>query len=528
VTSMPSDAMNNAPRRRKRGLGIGLAAFIALAGSSGGTPASAIAQAHRPSAVTSVAHAHARPSINWYSSHFGGSQWDGAYPVTVDRSGNIYLGGATESVDFPALHAFQARHAPKTRSFAGGPVTNDASLDGFIVKLSPRGKMIYSTYLGGSFGESVAAIAVDDAGNAYVAGSTHSPDFPVVNALQKRCSGSTTVNESISGPCLNAFVAKLDPRGRVLFSTFLGGRVTKGGIQVLGKRVVGTSTAGAIGIDRQHDIYLAGTTGNAGFPGTAGHGLDGGFVAKLSPAGNRVLATYADFTCGCGQNPEWSTGLAVGPDGTVMVAMNNLLVRLDPSLRPKLRVKLYADARGRTTHSDVLALAGDRRGDAYITGYTDDPGFRVYHAVQSRLGGGDCSTNDYAKAFCTDAFLMEIDPTGHTVFSTFLGGSTNDVGDGVAVDRSDNVYVVGATNGSFPIKNPFQPSSAGAFVAKFSPGGKQLLYSSYLGASKSDLADAVAPTSTGDSVVTGETSHDETSDVFVTRLPAVPPALTVP
>jgi len=117
----------------------------------------------------------------------------------VDSGGNVYIGGGTNSTDFPTVNAIQP--------------TNHGTSDAFVTKMNADGSaLVYSTYLGGS-GQDAGSIAVDEAGNAYVAGRTDSTDFPTVKAIQPYKRGTSDV-----------FVSKINADGSALvYSTYLGG-----------------------------------------------------------------------------------------------------------------------------------------------------------------------------------------------------------------------------------------------------------------------------------------------------------------
>ena len=165
-----------------------------------------------------------------YSTYLGGSGNDEARSVAVDRAGNAYVTGYTESDDFPTIRAFQA-------AYGGG--SNDA----FITKLSAAGdSLVYSTFLGDEGGDFGRAIAVDAAGNAYVTGYTDSDDFPAVNPFQPAYAGNT-----------DAFVAKFNVSGSALaYSTYLGGS--------------GFERGRGIAVDEVGNAYVTGRTESQDLP----------------------------------------------------------------------------------------------------------------------------------------------------------------------------------------------------------------------------------------------------------------------
>jgi len=140
----------------------------------------------------------------------------------------------------------------------------------------------------------------------------------------------------------------------------------------------------------------------------------------------------------------------------------------------------------------------DSSGDAYVTGYTNSTDFPTMNPLQPANAGGD------------DAFVAQLNPSGSAlVYSTYLGGTNDDLGYGIAVDSSGNAYVTGQTGSTnFPTMNPLQPANAGgadAFVAQLNPSGSALVYSTYLGGSDVDLGYGIAVDSSGNAYVTGLT-----------------------
>ncbi len=204
-----------------------------------------------------------------YSTYLGGSGADSGSGIAVDSSGNAYVTGWTASTDFPTASPFQ----PTNKGALAPPGHPTA----FVTELNPTGSaLIYSTYLGGSGGDSGSGIAVDSSGNAYVTGWTASTDFPTAQAIQSTCD-----NCNASNWIGDAFLAKLNTAGSALvYSTYLGGSNDDGG--------------SAIALDSSTNAYVTGWTSSADFP-TANPfqasfgGYTDAFVAKISP--NTPLAT---------------------------------------------------------------------------------------------------------------------------------------------------------------------------------------------------------------------------------------------
>ena len=162
-----------------------------------------------------------------YSTYLGGSARDACEDLAVDTSGNAYVTGDTESTNFPTANAFQSTNG-------GTSIFQDA----FVTKVNAAGTaLVYSTYLGGTGGEIGFGIAVDAAGNAYVAGATASnTTFPTANAIQCTRAGAADV-----------FMTKLNAAGSALaYSTYLGGS--------------NADEARGVAIDSAGNAYIAGFT----------------------------------------------------------------------------------------------------------------------------------------------------------------------------------------------------------------------------------------------------------------------------
>ena len=360
--------------------------------------------------------------------------------------------------------------------------------------------LIYSTYLGGSGNDSVSAIAVDSSGNVYVAGGTSSSNFPTMNPLQP----------TIGGLYDNAFVAKLNASGSALvYSTYLGGS--------------GNDGANAIAVDSSGNVYVAGGTNSSNFPTmnplqpTIGGGYDA-FVAKLNASGSALV--YSTYLGGGGNDgPE---GIAVDSSGNAYVTGSTDSTNF-PTMNPlqptfggplggvvgadafvtKLNASgsalVYSTYLGGSGNDGANAIAVDSSGNAYVTGSTSSTDFPTMNPLQPANGGNG------------DAFVTKLNASGSAlVYSTYLGGSLDDLGHDIAVDSSGNTYLMGMTSSTnFPVMNPLQPTLGGsydAFVAKLNASGSALVYSTYLGGSGVENGNAIAVDSLGNAYVAGETN----------------------
>jgi hypothetical protein len=385
-----------------------------------------------------------------YSTYLGGSGYDYASAIAVDSSGNAYVTGQTDSLDFPVSGAAQPSSGGGT---CGSSPDASLCLDVFVTKLSASGSsVVYSTYLGGSGDDRGTGIAVDSSGNAYVTGTTASADFPVANAFQRQYAGGNCGSATTPVPCFEAFVAKLNASGSALaYSTFLGGS--------------GQDLTGGIAVDSAGEATVVGSTSSVDFPTTvgalqrshAGGTLDA-FVTRLVASGSK--AVFSTYLGGSGED------------------------------------------RG-------LGIAVDCAGNAYVAGNTASQDFPASRALQPANAGGTCGS-ETSPTPCTDAFVAKLNAAGTSVaYSTYLGGTGGDSGNAVAADSSGAAYVAGMTASSdFPVTSgAYQWTGGGvsvdAFVAKIQPDGSSLAYSTYLGGIGQQAAYGIALDSAGQAYVTG-------------------------
>jgi hypothetical protein len=452
-----------------------------------------------------------------YSTYLGGNADERGTAIAVDSSGSAYVTGYTYSLNFPTVSAFQP-------SWAGGRDTfNNPYADAFVAKLNAQGSaFVYTTSLGGNKPDGASGIAVDSSGNAYIAGSTESANFPTANALQPTFGGGTCGSGSNLYPCSDAYLTKLNPTGTALvYSTFLGGSNSDG--------------AGDVALDAQGNAYVIGRTSSTNFPTfsplqPALAGLSDIFVAKVNAAGSALA--YSTYLGGSADDIDG--GIALDSAGNAYLTGYTYSTNF-PTASPLQAtysggtcnsspcpdaIVSKLDAAGSTLlYSTYLGGAGgdngadiavDSSGNAYVTGSTNSYNFPLANALQPTLDGGTACPSGP----CDDAFITKFNSTGSAlVYSTYLGGNRGDDGSGIAVDAAGNAYVAGTTSSpNFPTVNPlggtFACCASDAFVTKFNSTGSAHLYSTYFGGSSWDQAYAMALDPAGSVYITGTTSSD--------------------
>ena len=414
-----------------------------------------------------------------YASYLGGASVEVAYGLAIDAAGAWYVTGETLSADFPVQTGFQ---------------TDRPDRDAFVTKFHPSGaSLVYSTYLGGASIDSGRAIAVDEAGHAFVTGYTFSIDFPTANPYQT------------DRPGYDAFVTKLSPAGNTLvYSTYLGGS--------------GADYGWDLALDSGGRAYVTGYTYSTNFPTLNHFQTEPGdsnadaFAAKFTPQGNAlVYSTYLG-----GNRWDAATSIAVDPPGNAYVAGKTDSTNFplagplhgDRGLRDGFVVKLapeggaplFSTYLGGSEYDEIQDIAVDPDGAVYVAGQTYSTDFPLLNPLRGDPGDRDA-----------DAFAAKLHPSGSALlFSTYLGGAKSDSAQAIAVDASRSVHVTGWTESpDFPLLHPSQHSLAGAldaFVVKLSPSGSVFAYATYFGGSGLDQSLALALDGAGRAVIAGTTN----------------------
>jgi hypothetical protein len=449
-----------------------------------------------------------------YSTYLGGRGDDQGNGISVDNNGRAYVTGITLSPDFPTVNALQP------------DLSKRGSDDAFVAQLTADGTALrYATYLGGSEFDSGRGIAVDKKGQAYVIGETHSTDFPTANALQPVFGGP--------GRGLgDAFVAQLTADGAGLrYSTYLGGNGRDNGL--------------GIAVDQRGQASVTGVTESTDFQTVSAlqpvlNGVNDAFVAQLTADGAALrYATYlggSEIDLGSGiavdnRGQVYVTGRTISADFPIVNALQPTLNGLDDGFVVKLTADgaalSYATYLGGNGGDSGNGIAVDQRGQAYVTGFTESTDFPTVNALQPTFGGG-----------FLDAFIAQLTADGAELrYATYLGGSKDDNGLGIAVDQRGQAAVTGVTESAdFPTVNALQPTFGGgfndAFVAQLTSDGAALRYASYLGGSRNENGRGIAVDQQGQAYVTGFTDSPAdfptmnalqpvfggVSDAFVTKI----------
>ena len=382
-----------------------------------------------------------------YSAYLGGSSHDRASGIAVDSAGSAYVMGFTRSTDFPTTAgAAQTAHA-------GG------FDDAFVSRLDSSGSsLVYSTYLGGSDVDLPGGIAVDGAGSAYVTGYTFSTDFPTISGAAQ----ATRAGE------FDAFVTRVNATGSgLVYSTFVGGGLNDFGL--------------GIAVDGEGRASVAGVTLSTDFPTTAGAvqtthaGGSDAFVARLDATGSELIfSTYLG-----GSDADFAGGIAVDGAGSAYVVGYTFSTNF-----PTTATAAQTDAGGTDAFVTKLNAAGSGLVySTYLGGSLTDLGSEIAidaagsaHVVGSTTSVDFPTTAGAAQASfagSADGFVTKLDATGSgLVYSTYLGGSSDDGGQDIAVDGAGAAYVTGYTlSTNFPTTSgAAQTTHAGdfdAFVVRF-------------------------------------------------------------
>ena len=401
----------------------------------------------------------------------------------VDSEGCSYVTGSVASSQFPILNAYDP-------SFNGG------ESDCFVMKFSPNGTLVYSTFIGGSESETGTAIFVDDVGNIYVGGRTSSSNFPVQNANQSENNGNW-----------DGFVLKLNAAGdSLLFSTYFGGE--------------STDMLNDIAVDFEGNVYATGYTvsGNLPLVNPIDDTLSGQhdiFVFKLNSSGSSIV--YSSYI----GKSDYDDGHSIAVDSVGCAYISGRTNSGDfPTVNPifdrggglndcyLLKINANGTALemstfiGGSSYDQFCLVEIGENDDIYVTGYTHSGNFPVTTGSYDTTHNGE-----------SDIFAIKINSSLSLVYSTLIGGSGYEIPSDIVVDSEGAIYIF-ATTGSEDIPSvdalyPYYGEYSDTFVCKLNPTGENLDFASPFGGSGDDHSYGLAVDSSKDIILTGVTQSPD-------------------
>lgn len=407
------------------------------------------------------------PDLVW-GTYYGGNNNDWGYCITLDPTGNVIVGGASDNANLATAGAYQ-------ETFMGFS-------DAIVGKFTAGGQLLWLTYYGGEYQDVIMAVDTDNNGNIVFGGQTQSKTNIATPGSYQEVATGTNFNQEV-------FFGKMDGSGNRIWTTYFGGE--------------DEDFMGSLRVDANNDIYLAGytysKTGIAS-PGAYQTGYASGpdpqdwgdaFVARFNGQGKRLWSTYFG-----GASADGFEGIAVDNAGTVYVSgstrsaglatsgalqttyaggsADGLLVSFDRDGK-----RIWATYYGGNNEDAFEAIACDSKGNVLVGGTTSS-------------GNGIATTGAWLSASADgirDGMIVKFSSMGKRLWGSFYGGSEEEMIYGVTTDAYDNVIVTGFTfsPNNIGTAGAYQPvyEMSGAhwtpFIGKLNPGGTQLLWGTYYG-----------------------------------------------
>ena len=426
-----------------------------------------------------------------FSTLFGGT----VNGIVLDPNGDIIIAGQAGS-SLPLVAPYQA-------SVQNYPAA-------FVTKFNPAsGQLIYSTYFSGSQSSNAIGVGVDASGNAYISGNSQSADIPTTNgAFMTQCPGI----------CNTPYIAKFDPNGHLVYSTYTGGS---------------NSAVHGIAVDPTGDAFITGTIASNDLPvvnafqpnfsGQVSTSTRNAFVQKLDPTGSQLI--YSTYLGGGGES---GTAIALDSAGSAhVVGSSGGGIPLKNALQTdsgSFFLSKFTPQGNSLVYSTLLGLGGqydrpngvavDGNGNVYIAGAITTLQFPLtLNAFQtSCLFGPNPAGGSYCQS--PQAIVMKMNSTGTALsYSTLLGDGTANA---IVADAAGNAYIAGMTTSNyFPLLNPVvseqQPVSAfgaggpggGAFLTQLDVSGSPKFSSLLFGMQRSEDAVSMALGTVGEVLVAG-------------------------
>ncbi len=457
-----------------------------------------------------------------YSTFLGGTRYDDLYDVVIDSQGRAYAIGSTASTDLPVTSGV-------VQSELGGGIVppKSGTGDAWIAGLNPLGALTFMTYLGGSDDDSGNGIAIDSSRNIYVTGMTMSTNFPV---------GGTGFQASNRGQS-DGFVVKLNPSATtIVYGGYLGG--------------AGNDWATDIDVDGNGRVAVTGETRSTDFPTTTGAispvcgcnqvGGSDAFVTVINAAGvdyvystylggttneNQLLgdgAVHVDdsggvFISGSTNSADFPVTSGVVQPSQSGVGFDAFVTKINPDAAPGSNL-VFSTYLGGLGTEGAGAISTDRGGNVYVAGCTTSTDFPVKNAIQATHADTSQGSN-------CDIFVTVLNPTAtQQLFSTYLGGWSEESAEDLALDPANNIYITGWTRSVEITGGPFLPGFP------VTPGVLQTSFASTFLFSPDAIASrisAVVTTSTTTTTTTTTTTSTSTTTTLPAQSCGDPVAITI-
>jgi hypothetical protein len=430
--------------------------------------------------ISSGCHTFEKSSESSYCSFFGGSSQEDATKVAYDLDGNTILIGQTGSNDLPVTDGALQRY------FRGG------EWDPFVAKFDVSGGLLWATYLGGFGYDHLTSVNVDLENNILLAGTTSSPNFPITeDAYQSTFRGEK-----------DGFVTKLSPNGTLLYSTYLGGTGedwiygmeldSTGNMMFSGWTTsAGLATYGAYREDISGaDAFVARLSADGSrlemFSYIGGSGTDRAWSMTVDGQYDYVISGVTESSDLDVSEKAFQMSYGGGTDAYLAVVAHN---------GSKLLYMTYVGGSGEDMG---LGIDVDSDGNYILAGPTTSRNLNLHAALQPLYGGG-----------ASDSFVAEFNTTGGVKFMTYIGGSRTDRIWDARVTPQNTIVLVGRTNSNnYPTSNASYLELAGdydAFATEVSVDGQRILRSGLIGGTNEDIGEGIAIDSGGSIVITGRT-----------------------
>ena len=444
-------------------------------------------------------------------------EFSGIDDLQIEASGNIACATPAGVITLRPPQIYQLDRGVR-KEVRGEYILRSKNTVGFrIEKYEPLLAMVidpvlsYSSYLGGSGGEAGWDITYDSQGNIYVLGATNSTDFPPMPLRAYK--GNVDI-----------FISKFSPAGNLIFSTYFGGSDEEYG-------------PGLIKLDQSGNIIITCSTSSPDYPienayqpdislKPAGPGKypHEAVLTKLEPAGDEMIfSTYLG-----GQGADLAQGMALDNNGNIFISgytastdfdnkTTNALQPVNNGESDAFLAKFnangalqYATYFGGKASEGNCRIAVDNEGNMILFGGTSSSNLRLVNPIRN------------IKARRSDTFLAKINPAGNDlVFSTYLGGNTDNIPGDIVVGPANDIYVTGEIAGAtasvdFPVTDDAYQKTLkvvdnfgdDAFVARLSPAGK-IRYATYFGGAGGDIGYSIALGNQGEIIIAGFTGSSD-------------------